>query len=205
MKYVQVSFNCKPNTETITDVLASDLADIGFESFVKTEIGMDAYIPKEFFSEDKTQQLVKDFMLEADISFIPKELEDRNWNAEWEQNYFQPIVISDDCLIQSSFHNVEGNYKYRILINPKMAFGAGNHQTTSLLLRQILNMDLYKKAILDMGCGTAVLAILASMKGADPVMGIDIDEWAYNNAVENCYSVVQRNWAKTCMMLFSPI
>jgi ribosomal protein L11 methyltransferase len=112
-------------------------------------------------------------------------MEDRDWNEECEKNYFEPIVIDNRCLIQSSFHQPKGIYEYCILIDPKMAFGTGHHQTTGLILRQILDMNLENKSVLDMGCGTAVLAILAAYRNANPVVAIDIDEWAFNNALEN--------------------
>ena len=185
MKYLKVSFSCLPNTEVITDVLASDLAEIGYETFVTTEIGLDAYVPESAYSEERALQVIQDFILESEITFSSEELEDKDWNEEWEKHYFQPIVIDNDCIIRSTFHKIEGEYKYQILIDPKMAFGTGHHQTTGLILREILKMELQGKSVLDMGCGTAVLAILASMKGADSITGIDIDDWAYKNAIEN--------------------
>jgi len=185
MKYLKVSFSCLPNTEVITDVLASDLVEIGYETFVTTEIGLDAYVPESAYSEERALQVIQDFILESEITFSSEELEDKDWNEEWEKHYFQPIVIDNDCIIRSTFHKIEGEYKYQILIDPKMAFGTGHHQTTGLILREILKMELQGKSVLDMGCGTAVLAILASMKGADSITGIDIDDWAYKNAIEN--------------------
>lgn len=185
MKYLQVSFTCEPNTEIVTDVLASELSGIGFDSFVPSESGVDAYIPESLFSVEKLDWLIQHFYLDARIGYTFKKLEDKNWNEEWEKNYFNPIVIDDKCIIHSSFHKPEGEYGYRILIDPKMAFGTGHHQTTGLILREILTMDLQQKSVLDMGCGTAVLAILASMRGAQRVVAVDIDEWAYHNALEN--------------------
>ena len=185
MKYIQVVFNCSPNNEVVTDVLASELADIGFESFVSSENGLQAFAPEPHFSVEKLNETLHQFPLDAKIDYSFKLIEDKNWNEEWEKNYFQPIVIGDKCIIHSSFHNPEGNYEYRILIDPKMAFGTGHHQTTGLILKEILSMNFTGKSVLDMGCGTAVLAILASMKGANPITAIDIDEWAYQNALEN--------------------
>lgn len=185
MKYIQVDFNCNPNNEIVTDVLASELSEIGFESFVNSKNGLQAFIPEKLFDTEKIDENLTHFPLDAQITYSFKELEDKNWNEEWEKNYFQPIVIDDKCLIHTSFHNVEGEYEYRILIDPKMAFGTGHHQTTELILREILAMNFTTKSVLDMGCGTAILAILASMKGADKVTAIDIDEWAYRNALEN--------------------
>lgn len=185
MKYVEVIFSCKPDTEEVTDVLAAQLADLGFESFVKSSPGLLAYLPEEKFSVEDIDLLLQDFFLDAEIAYSYNVIEDKNWNEEWEKHYFQPIVFEDKCIINSSFHHPEGSYRYRILIDPKMAFGTGHHQTTGLILREILSMDLQKRSVLDMGCGTAVLAILASMCGADPLLAIDVDEWAYRNALEN--------------------
>ncbi|MEA5129724.1 MAG: 50S ribosomal protein L11 methyltransferase [Proteiniphilum sp.] len=185
MQYIQVQFNCDPNTEVLTDVLSARLGEIGFESFVRTETGLDAYIPLPYLSPEKVDQLLSDFPLDAGITYSCYEMEDKNWNEEWEKNYFQPVVIDDVLCIHSSFHKIEDECRYRILIDPKMSFGTGHHQTTELMMRELLNMDLQGKSLLDMGCGTAVLAILASMRGASPITAIDIDEWAYQNAMEN--------------------
>lgn len=185
MKYIQVNFTCIPNTEIVADILAAQLSEIGFESFVPSEKGLDAFVPEAFFAQDAVDEIVRNFMIDAQIDYSFKSIEDKNWNEEWEKHYFQPIVIDDKCIIHSTFHNVVGEYGYRILIDPKMAFGTGHHQTTGLILKEILASELSGKSVLDMGCGTAVLAILASMKGANPIVAIDIDEWAYQNALEN--------------------
>lgn len=185
MQYIQIQFKCEPNTEVLTDVLSAQLGEIGFESFVRTETGLEAYIPLPDLSLGKVDRLLSGFPLEAEITYSCREMEDKNWNEEWEKNYFQPVIIDDILCIHSSFHQLEGEFTYRILIDPKMSFGTGHHQTTALMIRELLRMDLQNKSLLDMGCGTAVLAILASMKGASPVTAIDIDEWAYYNATEN--------------------
>lgn len=185
MQYIEVEFGCEPNTEVITDILSAQLGEIGFESFVVTPTGLHAYIPQSLLSEEKVDELLSNFPVEAAIGYTWKAMEDKNWNEEWEKNYFQPVVIDDLLCIHSSFHKVEGEFKYRILIDPKMSFGTGHHQTTELMMRSLLKMDVQGKSLLDMGCGTAVLAILASMRGASPITAIDIDEWAFHNSVEN--------------------
>lgn len=185
MQYVQVQFRCEPNTEVLTDVLSAQLGGVGFESFVQTETGLEAYIPLGNLSLEKIDSLLSDFPLEAEIIYSYHEMEDKNWNEEWEKHYFQPVTIDETLCIHSSFHRLEGEFKYRILIDPKMSFGTGHHQTTELMMRELLKMELEGKSLLDMGCGTAVLAILASMKGASPLTAIDIDEWAYRNSTEN--------------------
>ena len=185
MNYIEIKFSCNPNNEIVNSILSSIIAGIGFESFVETETGTTAYIQKDLFDESKLEEALSGFPIEAEISYTSEEIEGRDWNEEWEKNYFKPLVIDNRCIIQSTFHNEPAIYEYNILIDPKMAFGTGHHQTTKLMIREILNMDLNGKAVLDMGAGTAVLGILASMKGADPVTAIDIDKWAYDNAIEN--------------------
>lgn len=185
MQYNQVLFKCDPYSEMITDILSAMLAEIGFESFVRGEDALEAYIPQPLFSQSALQQVLTDLPLEVEISYSIHTLEDKNWNEEWEKNYFKPIVIEDECCIHSSFHQPDKACRYPIVIDPKMSFGTGHHQTTLLILKEILAMELNGKSVLDMGCGTGVLAILAAMKGAAPVTAIDIDEWAYHNAVEN--------------------
>jgi len=185
MHYIQVQFSSVPGTEIIRDILSAQLAEIGFESFVSQEEGLEAYVPASLFSADLIDELLSNFPMKAVISWRSNEMEDKNWNEEWEKNYFDPIVVDDVCCIHSSFHHLEGPFVYRILIDPKMAFGTGHHQTTRLIISEILSVNLMQRSVLDMGCGTALLAILASMKGADPITAIDIDTWAYNNALEN--------------------
>ncbi len=185
MKYVQVNFTCSPNIETITDVLAAELAEIGFESFLPSESGLQAYIPQTDFSAKKIATKIRQFPFQAEITFSFEVLEDKNWNEEWEKYYFQPICIGDACVIHSLFHQINNNYPHSILIQPKMSFGTGHHQTTHLMLKEILNTEMHSKSVLDMGCGTAVLAILASQRGASRVTAVDIDRWAFENAREN--------------------
>ena len=185
MNYIEIDFVCKPHDEVVTEVLSATLGEIGFESFVDTELGIKAYIQTQIFDKGALDSLLSDFPVEASFDYKISEVEDRNWNEEWEKNYFQPLVIDDRCIIQSTFHNAPATYEYNIYIDPKMAFGTGHHQTTELMIREILNEDFSGKSLLDMGCGTAILAILASMRGAGPIEAIDIDEWAYDNAKEN--------------------
>lgn len=185
MDYIEVKLTCVPNNEAINNVLASVLGEIGFDSFVEHENGTLAYVVKNIYDAEALKQVIADFPLDAEISYEVKEIEDQNWNEEWEKNYFSPIILEDQCVIKSSFHKDVPDAKYTIVINPKMAFGTGHHQTTILMLREILKRDFTGQRVLDMGCGTAILAILASMRGAKDVVAIDIDEWAYDNAIEN--------------------
>lgn len=185
MNYTQVTFFIEPAEEYITDVLAAELGEIGFDSFVSTESGLEAYIFETAFDESKLKQLLSDFPFEANIDFKVEQIEPKNWNEEWEKHYFEPIVIGNDCVIHSSFHKNVPQAKYDIVIDPKMAFGTGHHETTSLVIGELLKMDLKGKSVLDMGCGTAVLAILAAMRGAEKLVAIDIDEWCTENSIEN--------------------
>ncbi len=186
MKYFEVTFSANPCNETITDILSALTAEIGFESFVECEGGMQAYIQQSLFDEEALKNIIADFPIpNTEITYTITEPEDKDWNEEWEKNFFQPIVIEDRCVIHSTFHKDYPKAEYDIVINPQMAFGTGHHETTSSILGELLDADLKGKSVLDMGCGTSILAILASMRGADPVTAIDIDDWCVNNSRDN--------------------
>ena len=186
MKYFEVNFIAQPCNETITDVLAALTAEIGFESFVPEEKGMQAYIQQSLFDEEALKEVIRNFPMEdVSLSYTITEPEDKDWNEEWEKNFFQPIVIGDRCVIHSTFHKDYPQAEYDIVINPQMAFGTGHHETTSSILGELLDADLKGKSVLDMGCGTSILAILASRRGAEPVTAIDIDDWCVNNSRDN--------------------
>lgn len=186
MKYFQVTFTPHPCNETVTDVISALTAEIGFESFVECEGGLDAYIQQSLFDEKSLKQIIADFPIPGTtINYTITEPEDKDWNEEWEKNFFQPIVIGDRCVIHSTFHKDYPKAEYDIVINPQMAFGTGHHATTSSIIAELLDADLAGKSVLDMGCGTSILAILASMRGADPVTAIDIDDWCVNNSRDN--------------------
>mgnify|MGYP003301149497 CR=1 FL=1 len=184
--YTRVRFTVAPNEEAATDVLAALLAEVGFESFVQEEDGMSAYVPQALYHADNIAAVVAEFPLPGfAITYENELIKGEDWNAEWEKNYFQPIVLGGECVIHSTFHKDIPKARYDILIDPKMAFGTGYHQTTCHMLRAILASDMTGKSVLDMGCGTALLAILARKHGAANVVAIDIDEFAYENAKEN--------------------
>jgi len=185
MNYFEINFFIIPFEDYISDVLASELGEIGFDSFVSTEVGLDAYALETAFDESKLKALLADFPFEASIDYKVTQIESKNWNEEWEKHYFEPILIGNECVIHSSFHKNIPVAKYDIVIDPKMAFGTGHHETTSLVIGRLLQMDLQGKTVLDMGCGTAVLAILASMRGAKDILAIDIDTWCTDNSIEN--------------------
>lgn len=185
MDYIEVKLYINPNEEYISDVLTSELGEIGFESFVPTELCLDAYILESLFDEAKINKIISEFPIDAKIEYKFSKIEQVNWNEEWEKNYFEPIIIGNECVIHSSFHKDIPNLKYDIVIDPKMAFGTGHHETTSLVIGKILGMNVVGKSVLDMGCGTAVLAILAAMRGAKDLLAIDIDTWCTENSIEN--------------------
>ena len=186
MKYFEVTFTTSPCNETVNDVVSALAGEIGFESFVEWENGVQAYVQQSLFDEEALKEMVENFPLpDTEISYEIKEAEDKDWNEEWEKNFFQPIVIGDRCCIHSTFHKDTPQTEYEILINPQMAFGTGHHETTSSIICELLDADLEGKSVLDMGCGTSILAILASMRGANPVTAIDIDDWCVNNSSDN--------------------
>lgn len=187
INYLRVSCDVKQLPEYASDLLVYEMGELGFESFETENNEFSAYIKESIFDESKLRQLIDQTkeIYQVYITYLVETIEQKNWNEEWEKNYFQPIVVGNKCLIRSSFHTNLPATQYDIIIDPKMAFGTGHHETTSLMLEWILEEKIENKSFLDMGCGTAVLAILASMRGANPVWAVDIDEWSYKNAVEN--------------------
>ncbi len=186
MKYLEVTFRTQPCNETVTDVLSALCGDIGFESFMEAENGIKGYIQEALYNEDTLRGMLENFPMEnTEISFEAVPQEDKDWNEEWEKNFFQPIILDNRCVIHSTFHKNVPQAEYDILINPQMAFGTGHHETTSLILGELLDADLQGKSLLDMGCGTSILAILAAMRGAGPITAIDIDDWCVSNSKDN--------------------
>jgi ribosomal protein L11 methyltransferase len=185
MDYNKITIRINPFEEWLRDVLTAQLGEIGYDSFVETETGVEAYIPAARYHEDNLFEVIKSF--EEDFTFeVGSEIiKSQNWNEVWEKNYFKPLVINNECVIRAPFHTDFPKAKYEIIIEPNMAFGTGNHETTTMMIETILENDMKKMKILDMGCGTGILGILASMKGAKNVTAIDIDEWSYTGAKEN--------------------
>ena len=170
--------------ETGCEILTALLGEIGCDSFMEWEEGLSAYIPEKDFSEAELQQIQLPAEAGINWSYEIIKVEDQDWNALWESNY-EPVWIEDRCYIHAPFHPAE-KAEYDILIEPKMSFGTAHHETTSLMLSLLLHTECEGKRVLDMGCGTAVLAILSKLKGAAQVTAIDNDEWAYRNSMENC-------------------
>lgn len=180
MNYIQYTFTVTP-PEPGSDILIALLADLGFESFSSTPTGFEAYVQEEEEQQEEVKALAfEDFSFSYIRSTIPK----TNWNEEWEKN-FTPVYVEDLVCIRASFHPKSETAKHDIIITPKMSFGTGHHDTTWLMSKTMFGLDLNNKNVLDMGCGTGILAILARQMGASPVLGIDIDDWSIENSVEN--------------------
>jgi ribosomal protein L11 methyltransferase len=183
MEYIEYNFTITPK-DTGSEILAAMLADIGFESFIETEKGLLAYIPSAKFSAEDVEKIGILQNKEYSIKYDYKNILDKNWNEEWERSY-NSVTVAGKCCVRAPFHPENPSAKYDIIIEPKMSFGTAHHETTSLMIEQILHLELEGKSVLDMGCGTSVLAVLAAKMGAASVTAIDIDEWAFNNSVEN--------------------
>lgn len=184
MDYKKVNISISPFQEWLRDVLNAQLAEIGFESFVDTENGMEAFIPENTFDLTRLNAIFSEHKENFTFTFSSEIIADQNWNEVWEKNYFNPLLIKN-CLIRAPFHKNFPKAAYEIIIEPNMAFGTGNHETTSLMIEMILNLDIKGKLVLDMGCGTGILGILASMKGAKSITAIDIDEWSVDGTRKN--------------------
>jgi ribosomal protein L11 methyltransferase len=184
--YIGYYFKVNP-LQPAVEILIAELGYAGFESFVETDEGVTAYIQKEEWNENILEDIQILNSDEFEISYTFEDIEQTNWNEEWEKN-FNPIVVDDLCAVRAPFHE-PFNTKYDIVIEPKMSFGTGHHETTHMMMQHILKNDFSGKTVLDMGCGTGVLAILTEMKGASKIDAIDIDNWCYLNSMEN----VERN------------
>ena len=185
MEYLKTSCNLQPDTGINREILVAELGNIGYESFTETPECLEAYISASDFSEEALSHLSSFDIPDFKVSFTFETIPDQNWNEVWEKNYFHPLVIAKRCVIRAPFHVNYPTAEYEIVIEPGMAFGTGNHETTSLMIYEILNQNLIGKTVLDMGCGTGILSILAAKKGAEKITGIDIDQRAINSSVEN--------------------
>lgn len=187
MQYTQAVFQITSELDFVKDMLTQFLSDINFDSFIDNDDNsFTAFIPTASFNKDALNTLLTDFPFEGINLLSIDQCEDKDWNEEWERNSFQPIRIGTNCVIKAPFHKLNESFKHEIIINPKMAFGTGSHQTTYLILSTLLTLPLQDKLVLDMGCGTGVLAILSRKLGAKNVTAIDIDDWCTNNTAENC-------------------
>jgi ribosomal protein L11 methyltransferase len=180
--YLGFHFSVEPK-ELGSEILVAELGELPFESFIDSDSGIVAYIQKQFWTENILDDLHILSSPEFQISYTIEEIDQVNWNEEWEKN-FEAIEVDGICHVRAPFHP-KTEAKFDIVIEPKMSFGTGHHETTHMMIQHLLETDVTGKKTLDMGCGTAILAILAEMKGAQPIDAIDIDNWCYLNSIEN--------------------
>ena len=180
-KFCHLQFNC--DSEAM-EILIAELADIGFDSFEEQDHGFNASVDTVHFSQEEFDRINDLYSGRLSFTYRISFIDDKNWNEEWEKN-FQPIIIDDRCQVRASFHPPKPSLEFDLVIDPKMSFGTGHHDTTSLMISNILQLDIENKTVLDAGCGTGVLSILSEKKLAHSVIAYDIDHWAFENTVEN--------------------
>lgn len=185
MKYTAVNFVSSDIQDWQKDLLIADLGDIGFDTFEDTEEGFSAYIPNSNLDLQALETLLLSQVVDFSLDYQVQDVKEENWNSLWESN-FNPIVVADKCYVRATFHEAKPEYTYEIVIDPKMSFGTGHHQTTSMMLSYILENNFQGKKVLDMGCGTGILAILASKKGASSILAVDYDSICVDSVKENC-------------------
>lgn len=184
MQYIKATFSFDNIADYQQDLLISDLADLGFDTFEEQDNGFAAFVVKDYFNEQELKNLLVNYQNDFKANYQLEDVADENWNAEWEKN-FAPLLIDDLCYVRATFHQPEPQYPFEIIIDPKMAFGTGHHQTTTMMMQYLLNTDFKDKSVLDMGCGTGILAILAAKLGAKKIVAIDYDEVCYQSTIEN--------------------
>ncbi len=181
MFYTQLRVSCNP---AYAEILIAEFSEIGFDTFLETDGGFDAYSEAENYDKDALHSVIERYSPLAPIELSVDRIQKRNWNAEWEKNY-EPIDVDSRCLIRAEFHRPKKKYEYEIIITPRMSFGTGHHQTTYLMIRNQLMLDHSDKRVMDAGCGTAILSIMAAKLGAKEVEAFDIDDWSVDNAQDN--------------------
>jgi ribosomal protein L11 methyltransferase len=181
--YIELTVIVEPK-EQGSDVLIAQLSELNYESFVENENGFCAYIQEDNYDESLLKQTFSELTEFFKITHSVKVIPQQNWNKEWESS-FQPIEVEGKCYIRAPFHDPKPGFKYDVIIEPKMSFGTGHHNTTQLMIGKLMLLNVKNNSLLDMGCGTGVLAIVASMMGADPITAIDIDDWSFENTKEN--------------------
>ena len=183
MEYTEIDIRLNP-VVPFADILVARLNEIEFESYSEDETGVKAYVQTHLLDENAVKEIINEVAKLCELSFTITKVKQENWNKKWENN-FEPVHINDKCVIRAHFHAAFPDLEHEIIITPKMSFGTGHHETTSLVMNEMFGIDFTDKSVLDMGSGTGVLAILAAKLGATSLIGIDFDEWAYENAVEN--------------------
>ncbi len=181
MNHLELTLTLSPD---YTEILIAELAELGYESFVETDEGLNAYIPADDFSEDELNEVLAKYQSATTIGHSWQTLEKKNWNAEWERNY-TPIEVGRAVRVRALFHEPDPAFTHDLLITPKMSFGTGHHETTWLVMNEQLGLPHAGRDVLDVGCGTGILAILARKLGAAALLAFDIDAWAVENTAEN--------------------
>jgi ribosomal protein L11 methyltransferase len=181
MYYTRLQVTCD---QEFSEILMAETGEAGFETFMETDNGFEAYVEEDRYDKDQLEQIRKKYKDLTPVDFHYDKVEKENWNEKWEQSY-QPIIVDDLCLIRAHFHKPERSYPYEIIITPKMSFGTGHHQTTYLMIKGQLKIDHRERRVMDAGCGTAILSVMASKRGAKEIEAFDIDEWSVINGQEN--------------------
>jgi ribosomal protein L11 methyltransferase len=181
MNYIEIRLWIEP---LWAEIIMAEMGEINYESFTEEPDGINAYIVEDLFSEEELQEIIAKYADMTEIRYERKIIEKQNWNEVWEQNY-EPIEVAGRCRVRASFHEPKPEFEYEIEITPKMSFGTGHHETTSMVLEIQLDLDQANKHVLDVGCGTGILAIMAEKRGATQISAFDIEEWAAENSREN--------------------
>jgi ribosomal protein L11 methyltransferase len=181
MYHTRLQVTCDPD---FSEILMAEIAEVGFDTFLETTEGFEAYAEEDHFDNVGLAEIKEKYSHVDPFVFSMDRIQKQNWNEEWEKN-LEPIIVDDTCLIRAEFHKIEKKYPYEIIITPKMSFGTGHHQTTYLMIKNQLTIDHTNKRVMDAGCGTAILSIMASKLGAGQVEAFDIDEWSAINGQEN--------------------
>lgn len=183
MRFIRLDFSISPK-DPFTEIMIHELSECGADTFLENPIGFETYFSEDEWDENKILYLVEKYDEHCSISYSKEWVEEKNWNEEWEKN-FSPVILSDKVYIRAPFHPPDKSFPYTIIIQPKMSFGTGHHETTALMIDLMLQLDFNEKSVLDMGSGTGILAIMASKLGANDIVAIDNHEWAYENCKEN--------------------
>jgi ribosomal protein L11 methyltransferase len=186
MDYYKVHISALPPEEWLLDLIIAGLADKGFESFSDADSGFEAFIPEYLFDLNAVNNVLEEYNDRFSFKVETTLIKSQNWNSEWEVNYFKPVVVADKCLVRGPLHKDYPHCRYEIVIEPDMSFGTGNHETTAMIIEALLKYSLKEKSVLDLGCGTGILSILASMMGASSVTAVDIDKRAVSATLKNC-------------------